>query len=92
MTVAIAAFSIGLLIFILAVGAPYWLIHRRMRPQEDEVEVSAYAEATGRTMGQISSRRQGRPLRDGPAARRWRKSARTGVSLADEPAGADRQG
>ena len=92
MTGAIVPLSIGLLIVILAVGMPYWLIHRHMRPQEDAAEVNAYAQATGRTMTEISDRLPGRPLRDDRAARRWRRSAHSGASVTVEQARADRSG
>ena len=72
MYAAIGASLLGVLIVILAVGIPYWLTHRRMRPQHDAGEVQAYQEATGRSGQAIAEGRPGRPFwRGGRAARHW---------------------
>jgi hypothetical protein len=72
MYAAIGASLLGALIVILAVGIPYWLTHRHMRPQHDVGEVQAYQEATGRSRQAIAEGRPGRPFwRGGRAARRW---------------------
>ena len=72
MYVAVGASLIGVLIVILAIGIPYWLTHRHMRPQHDTDEVQAYQEATGRSQQAIAEGKPGRPFpRAGRAARRW---------------------
>ena len=74
MFAAIGASVLGLLIVILAVGIPYWLTHRHMRPQHDAGEVQAYQEATDRSKQAIAEGKPGRPFwRGGRAARRWHK-------------------
>jgi hypothetical protein len=45
----------GLLIVILAIGVPYFLTHRHMRPQHDPAELRAYAEATDRSAEKIAA-------------------------------------
>lgn len=39
-----AAIAVGVLLFLLAVGIPYWLTHRRLRPRE-HVDADTYQEA-----------------------------------------------
>lgn len=55
MSTPLAVTLVGLLIVILAVGVPYYLTHRHMRPQHDPVEMRAYAEATGRSADKIAA-------------------------------------
>jgi hypothetical protein len=73
---ALTSSLIGLLLVILAVGIPYWLTHRHMRPQHDPGEVEAYQAATGKSGQDIAAGKPGRPIRRGGraargAARRW---------------------
>ena len=79
MSVAVGATLLGLLIVILAIGVPYWLTHRHMRPQHDPTEMQAYAEATGRSAEKIAA---GVPSRgfdhESSAGREWR-AAHAGV-------------
>ena len=78
MSVALEA-TLGMLIVILAIGVPYWLTHRHMRPQHDPAEMQAYAEATDRSPEKIAA---GVPSRgfdhESSAAREWR-AAHAGV-------------
>jgi len=39
-----AAIAVGVVLFLLAVGIPYWLTHRRLRPRE-HVDADAYLKA-----------------------------------------------
>jgi hypothetical protein len=76
---AIWASVIGVVIVALAVGIPYWLTHRHMRPQHDPREAQAYQQATGRSAEQIAAGEQGQTLRVGRGAgRRWH-AAHAGV-------------
>jgi hypothetical protein len=54
----------GLLIVLLAVGIPYWLTHRRLRPH-DLTEGQAYLDATGKTPEDAALGRSGRRFRKG---------------------------
>ena len=79
MGAAAAAALIGLVIVILAVGIPYWLTHRHMRPQHDPNEIQAYQEATGRPGEVIGAGKPSRTFRGATdAGRRWR-AAHAGV-------------
>jgi hypothetical protein len=55
MSSAIGAVPLGVLIVVLAVGIPYWLAHRHMRPQHHPAEMQAYAEATDRSAEKIAA-------------------------------------
>jgi hypothetical protein len=55
MSAAVVATLLGLLIVIMAVGTPYWLTHRHMRPQHDPRETQAYAQATDRSAEKIAA-------------------------------------
>lgn len=79
MTAVVASILLGLLIVVVAIGVPYWLTHRHLRPQHDPGEAQAYLEATGRTAGQVAARQPGRPFwRGGRAAVNW-QAAHAGV-------------
>lgn len=72
MYAALISSIIGLLIVILAVGIPYWLTHRHMRPQRDPDELQAYEEATGRSRHVIAAGTPGKSFRrEENAAQRW---------------------
>lgn len=49
----------GLVIVVLAIGIPYWLTHRRLRPH-DLSEGRAYMDATGKTPEDAAAGRPGR--------------------------------
>jgi hypothetical protein len=49
MTAFWVSIPIGILIVLLAVGWPFWLTHRRMRPHYDSTQAQAYLDATGKT-------------------------------------------
>ena len=73
MSAAVGATLLGLLIVVLAIGIPYWLTHRHMRPQHDRAEMQAYADATDRSAEKIAAGVPGRGFDHGsPAAREWR--------------------
>jgi hypothetical protein len=55
MSAAVGQTLLGLLIVSLAIGVPYWLTHRHMRPQHDPAEMQAYAEATDRSAEKIAA-------------------------------------
>jgi hypothetical protein len=79
MTTALLSVLAGLLIVILVVGTPYWLTHRRMRPQHDPDEATAYQQATARSASDIAAGKAGRSFwRGGQAARQW-QAAHAGV-------------
>jgi hypothetical protein len=73
MNAAVGSTLLGLLIVILAVGIPYWLTHKRMRPQHDPAEANAYLEATARSKRDVAKGRPShRPFwHGGDASRRW---------------------
>jgi hypothetical protein len=76
---AFGATLLGVLIAVLAIGIPYWLTHRHMRPQHDPAEVQAYEEATGRSAELIAAGAPGRPFStDSRAWRDW-QAAHAGV-------------
>jgi len=78
-TAVVLSIVLGLLIIVLAIGIPYWLTHRHMRPQHDAGEAQAYLEATDRTAEQVAAGEPGRPLSDGGrAAANW-QAAHAGV-------------
>jgi hypothetical protein len=54
----------GLVIVLLAIGIPYWLTHRRLRPH-DLTEGRAYLDATGKTPEDAAAARPGRRSRRG---------------------------
>jgi hypothetical protein len=53
----------GLLIVLLAIGIPYWLTHRRLRPH-DLAEGQGYLDATGKTPEDAAAGRPGRRFRN----------------------------
>jgi hypothetical protein len=72
MSAAIGATLLGVLIVVLAVGIPYWLTHRHMRPQHDPAEMRAYAKATDRSAEKIAAGVPGRGFDQGSrAGREW---------------------
>lgn len=52
----------GLVIVLLAVGIPYWLTHRRLRPH-DLTEGREYLDTTGKTPEDAAAGRPGRRFR-----------------------------
>ena len=46
---AVFSSCLGLLIVLLAVGIPFWMTHKRMRPHHDLTEGRAYLDAVGKT-------------------------------------------
>jgi hypothetical protein len=56
---------IGLLIVLAAVGIPYWITHRRMRPHHDLTESYEYLEAAGKTPEDAALGRPVPPRREG---------------------------
>ncbi len=84
MTLMWAAIAVAVLLFLLAVGIPYWLSHRRLRPREHG-DADTYLEAKehaapdvipdqpGHSARQVSTGTQPigrpRPEDEGPAAR-----------------------
>jgi hypothetical protein len=84
---ALISAIIGLLIVILAIGIPYWLTHRHMRPQNDPHELQAYEEATGRPGPAIPARKPTRPFwHGGNASRRWSAAQSSDRMEVAEPA------
>lgn len=72
MSSAIGAVLLGVLIVVLAVGIPYWLTHRHMRPQHDPAEMQAYSEATDRSAEKIAAGVPSRGFDPGSrAGREW---------------------
>jgi len=72
MSAVVGETLLGLLIVIAAIGVPYWLTHRHMRPQHDPAEMRAYAEATDRSTEKIAAGVPGRRFDHGShAARDW---------------------
>jgi hypothetical protein len=58
----------GLVIVLLAIGIPYWLTHRRLRPH-DLAEGQAYLDATGKTPEDATAGRPGRRFQKGNAGK-----------------------
>jgi hypothetical protein len=79
MSSAIGAVLLGVLIVVLAVGIPYWLTHRHMRPQHDPAEMQAYAKATDRSAEKIAAGVPGRGFDPGSRAGREWSAAHAGV-------------
>jgi len=79
MNSAIGAVLLGMLIVVLAVGIPYWLTHRHMRPQHDPAEMQAYAEATDRSAEKIAAGVPGRGFDPGSRAGREWSAAHAGL-------------
>jgi hypothetical protein len=73
MSTPVVVTLVGLLIVVLAVGVPYFLTHRHMRPQHDPAEMRAYAQATDRSAEKIAAGEHSRGF-DGSsrAAQEWR--------------------
>jgi hypothetical protein len=76
----------GLVIVLLAIGIPYWLTHRRLRPH-DLTEGQAYLDATGKTPEDAAAGRPGRRFRGGAAGRLPRVHPGGADTQADRPAG-----
>lgn len=77
----------GLVIVLLAIGIPYWLTHRRMRPH-DLSEGRAYLDATGKTPEDASAGRPGRQsLRRGTSRKLPRVHPGGIDTQADRPSG-----
>ncbi|HUC27281.1 MAG TPA: hypothetical protein VMA73_31685 [Streptosporangiaceae bacterium] len=75
----VGAMLLGLLIVVLAVGIPYWLTHRHMRPQHDPAELQAYARATDRSAEKIAAGAPSRGFDSGSRAGREWQAAHAGV-------------
>jgi hypothetical protein len=56
---------IGLLIVIAAIGIPFWITHRRMRPHHELSESYEYLETAGKTPQDAAAGRSVPPRRDG---------------------------
>jgi hypothetical protein len=73
MSIAIGVTLAGVLVVVLAVGIPYFLTHRRMRPQHDPAEMRAYTQATARSAEKIACGAPGPGFDSGSrAGREWR--------------------
>ncbi len=79
MSGVVGATVLGVLIVILAIGIPYWLTHRHMRPQHDPAETQAYAEATDRSAEKIAAGAPGRGFDSGSRAGREWHAAHAGI-------------
>jgi hypothetical protein len=79
MSSAIGAVLLGVLIVVLAVGFPYWLTHRHMRPQHDPAETRAYERATDRSAEKIAAGVPGRGFDQGSRASREWSAAQAGL-------------
>jgi hypothetical protein len=75
----VGATLLGLLIVVLALGIPYWLTHRHMRPQHDPAEMQAYARATDRSAEKIAAGATSRGFDSGSRASREWQAAHAGV-------------
>jgi len=75
----VGAVLLGLLIVVLAVGIPYWLTHRHMRPQHDPAEMQAYTRATDRSAEKIAAGAPSRGFDVGSRAGREWHAAHAGV-------------
>lgn len=79
MSAAVGEALLGVLIVILAIGVPYWLTHRHMRPQHDPAETQAYAEATGRSAEKMAAGAPSRGFDHGSRAGRDWRAAHAGL-------------
>lgn len=79
MSTPIAVTLAGVLIVILAVGVPYLLTHRHMRPQHDSAEMRAYAEATDRSAEKTAAGEPSRGFHGGSRAGREWRAAQAGL-------------
>lgn len=79
-----ASILIGLLLVVAAVGIPFWLTHRRMRPN-DPAEAHAYLDAKDEMAGTVDTGARRRAFR---AA----KARRTAAAEPGGPAGAGEPG
>jgi len=61
---AVLSSCLGLLIVLLAVGIPFWMTHKRMRPHHDLTEARDYLDAVGRTPEDAAIGRPTAPRRD----------------------------
>lgn len=77
----------GLLIVLLAIGIPYWLTHRRLRPH-DLTEGQAYLDATGKTPEDAAAGRPGPRFRKDTGRRLPRVHPGGIDTQADRPTGA----
>lgn len=76
---AVGATLLGLLIVVLAIGIPYWLTHRHMRPQHDPAEMQAYANATDRSAEKIAAGAPSRGFDTGSRSGREWQAAHAGT-------------
>lgn len=65
MTAFWLSIPIGLLIVLAAVGIPYWVTHRQMRPHHDLSESYEYLETAGKTPEDAALGRPVPPRREG---------------------------
>ncbi|HEY2075925.1 MAG TPA: hypothetical protein VGH53_06270 [Streptosporangiaceae bacterium] len=79
MSAAVGQTLLGLLIVSLAIGVPYWITHRHMRPQHDSAEMQAYAEATDRSAEKIAAGAHAQGFDHGSRAGRDWRAANAGL-------------
>ncbi len=65
MTAFWLSIPIGLLIVLAAIGIPYWITHRHMRPHHDLTESYEYLKVAGKTPQDAATGRPVPPRREG---------------------------